>query len=1063
MTIYKFNELKSNSIITFSIASDILQFDTTFSAASGSVAQTGANISLTYGSKTIQLANISLAQLSTTSIKFADGSLLLIGDNSSNSANDALENVLSGSALNDLLVGLGGNDTLDGKAGADAMVGGTGDDTYVVDNANDRVSEANGTFEGVDTIRFNPADPATLTTYILPVNLENLQLLGSANINGTGNAVNNVITGNGGNNILNGMVGADIMEGGNGNDIYIVDNNNDQVIETNTSTTQIDTVRTSINYAIANYPYVGASGTQSYLLQANVENLELTGTVKQNGLGNELDNTITGNAFDNILDGGKGGDTLIGGDGNDIYVVDSITDKVTETNAATSQIDTIQAFTSYVIPVNVENLQLLGTGNLNGTGNALNNIFYVNPGNNSLNGGAGNDTVSYQTSPFPNTGTDFGAFMGVTIDLRITTEQVTGGSGFDTLVNIENVIGTVYSDTLTGNSQANILNGGGGIDVLIGGDGDDTYVVDGGDAVIETNSRGGTDTVQASADFILSDNIENLLLLAGTTNINGRGNSLSNAITGNGGSNQLSGDDGADVLIGNAGDDLLNGGQGADNMQGGAGNDTYIVDHVGDVVDESIGAAGAGTDLVRSDINYTLPDGVDNLHLLGLLDLSGIGNNLSNTIYANLGNNNLDGLSGIDTVSYQFGASAGVIINLTTSQATGGSGADTLLNFENAIGSSYDDTIFATNIGNVLNGGGGTDTVSYQSGVFAGVTINLSLTTVQNTGGSGADTLSNFENAIGSGFNDIITGTTGNNLLDGRAGTDTISYQSGATAGVTINLSLATAQKTGGSGTDTVLNFENAIGSGFNDTIIGTTGDNALDGGAGTDTVSYQSGATAGVAINLSLATAQATGGSGTDTLLNFENAIGSGFNDIITGTTGNNILDGGAGTDTVSYQSGATAGVTINLNLTAQNIGGSGTDTLLNFENVVGSNFDDTLIGNSQSNVLTGSLGKDVMTGGLGADKFAFNNLQDSTNAAPDTIKDFSHAQADKIDVSSVYSGIFRFLGTGAFTKAAGQLHYSVSSGNAIVSGDVDGNGTADFTIHLTGVTSLVAADLIL
>jgi len=1059
MATYNFSSLQAGSTINFFPATDILNFDASFSAASGSVAQVGSNISLTYGSKTIQLANVTLGQLSTASIKFADGSLLLIGDNSSGSANDDLGNLLSGSALNDLLIGLGGDDTLDGKAGADAMIGGTGNDTYVVDNANDQVSEANGTVEGIDTVQFNPANPATLGSYVLPVNLENLQLLGAANTNGTGNAANNSLTGNGGNNSLNGMTGLDTMTGGDGNDTYVVDNIGDQVVETNTATSQIDTIQTSVNTSVTGY------AVQTYLLSANVENLELagTGTTKLNGLGNDLNNKLTGNSLDNILDGGKGSDSLAGGDGNDIYVVDTTSDKVSETNNSATQLDTVQASVSYTLPNNVENLELLGTANLNGTGNSLNNIFYANPGNNILNGGTGNDTVSYQNSPFANTLTEIGAFMGVSVDLGIATLQDTGGSGLDTLAGIENLIGTAYGDTLTGNSQANSLNGGGGMDLLIGGNGDDTYVVDGGDTVVETSSQGGTDTVQSSADFVLPDNVENLLL-TGTAAINGMGNSLGNILTGNSGANQLNGGTGADILIGSGGDDLLNGGQGADNMQGGAGNDTYIVDHAGDVVDESAGAGGGGTDLVRSNINYTLPDGVENLQLLGTLGLSGTGNSLGNTLYANAGNNSLDGGIGTDTVSYQFGTGAGVAINLTTGQATGGSGTDTLLNFENAIGSSYDDTITGTTASNALNGGNGIDTVSYQSGVTAGVTVNLA--TGQTTGGSGVDSVLNFENAIGGIFNDTILGTTSGNILDGGAGLDTVSYQSGASAGVAINLGLTTAQATGGSGADTLLNFENAIGSGFNDLITGTTGDNILDGGLGTDTVSYQSGAGAGVVINLSLTTQQTTGGSGTDTLLNFENAIGSGFNDLITGTTGNNTLDGGAGTDTVSYQfvTGAVAGVVVNLGLTtAQATGGSGTDTLLNFENVAGSIFNDTLIGSGVNNILTGNLGTDSMTGGLGADKFAFNTLQDSTNAAPDTITDFSHTQGDQIDVGSLYSGTFAFKGTAAFTGAAGQLHYAVSGGNAVVSGDTNGDKVADFTINLTGVTGLVATDFVL
>ena len=182
--------------------------------------------------------------------------------------------------------------------------------------------------------------------------------------------------------------------------------------------------------------------------------------------------------------------------------------------------------------------------------------------------------------------------------------------------------------------------------------------------------------------------------------------------------------------------------------------------------------------------------------------------------------------------------------------------------------------------------------------------------------------------------------------MDGGAGIDTLSYQS-ASGGVTLNLGLTTAQVTGGAGTDTIKGFENLLGSGFSDTLSGSTGDNVIDGGAGndtlnggtgTDTVSYQS-ASGGVTLSLGLTTAQVTGGAGTDTILSFENLLGGRFDDRLTGSTGTNVIDGGAGndtlnggagTDTLSYQSAA-GGVTVNLGLTtAQATGGAGTDTVL-------------------------------------------------------------------------------------------------------------------------------------
>jgi Ca2+-binding RTX toxin-like protein len=179
----------------------------------------------------------------------------------------------------------------------------------VVDNLGDVVVELAG--EGTDTV-------ASSVTYGLGANLENLELTGTAAINGTGNELNNRMTGNSAANILAGGLGDDVLDGGDGDDVldgglgadrmiggkgddrFVVDNLGDVVVELAGEGT--DTVASSITYGLG----------------ANLENLELTGTAAINGTGNELNNRMTGNSAANILAGGLGDDVLDGGDGDDV-------------------------------------------------------------------------------------------------------------------------------------------------------------------------------------------------------------------------------------------------------------------------------------------------------------------------------------------------------------------------------------------------------------------------------------------------------------------------------------------------------------------------------------------------------------------------------------------------------------------------------------------------------------------------------------------------------------------------------------------------------------------------
>jgi Ca2+-binding RTX toxin-like protein len=609
----------------------------------------------------------------------------------------------------DTLIGLGGNDTLNGGLGADTMTGGDGDDTYYVDNAGDVVNESLG---------FGHDKVFSSITYSLAGNngLNDLELIGTADINATGNGLANIITGNSGKNVIDGGAGADTMAGGGDSDIYYVNSVSDVVTEASGFAAGIaDEIRTSV----------------SYIASANVEKLTLlAGAGAINGTGNALNNTITGNESNNTLtglagndtlDGGGGVDVLVGGTGNDTYVVDSTTDTITESlNEGT---DTIESSVNYTIASlsNIENLTLTGTTATNAvgnggdnriTGNSIANALQGRAGNDTINGGAGADTMiggdgndTYVVDDANDTITELTGInsgkdvvqTSVTYTLGDNVEYLTMSSSAGAISGTGNELnnrltGNSFANTLTGLEGNDQLNGGLGNDTMIGGLGNDKYYLNVTGDVVTEGADEGTDTMfvsgPAGSNWTMADNVENLKI-QGLVAQNAAGNELDNVMTGNGQANALSGGDG---------NDTLNGGRGADTMTGGLGDDTFYVDNVGDVVNEN---PGEGTDLVNATITYTLLDDFENLNLMGSNAINGTGNGLANLITGGAGANVLFGLGGNDTIS--GGAGNDTII--------GGSGADVIN------GGTGTDTFKFTAIGDSGTAGPAMDSiVNFQSG-----------------------------------------------------------------------------------------------------------------------------------------------------------------------------------------------------------------------------------------------------------------------------------------------------------------------------------------------------------
>jgi len=413
----------------------------------------------------------------------------------------------------------------------------------------------------------------------------------------------------------------------------------------------------------------------------------------------------------------------------------------------------------------------------------------------------------------------------------------------------------------------------------------------------------------------------------------------------------------------------------------------------------------------------------------------------------------VDSNSGANTVVEK--AANGTVVGITASAADPNGGAVTYSLTNDAGGRFAINT--ATGVVTVANGALLNAGSSYQIAVAAsdgnlattsvftiavtaliGVTLNGNSSANTLTGTQANDTIN------GNGGNDTLYGLGGNDTLDGGAGSDKM-YGGPGNDTYVVNATGDSVIENANEGTDTVrssvtytlpANVENLTltgssalngtgnaldnvitGNSGNNTLAGLAGADTLIGGSGTDTATY---AASNAAVNVSLATGLGAGGHAQgDTLSGIENLIGSSYNDTLEGNAGTNNLNGGAGTDTVTYEH-ASAAVKVSLAVTsAQATGGAGTDTLSGFENLTGSNFNDTLTGSSGNNVIYGLAGNDTINGGNGADRLIGGLGNDSLNGgagndafvfmAPneglDTISGFSR-NADWIEISALGFG---------------------------------------------------------
>jgi len=309
----------------------------------------------------------------------------------------------------------------------------------------------------------------------------------------------------------------------------------------------------------------------------------------------------------------------------------------------------------------------------------------------------------------------------------------------------------------------------------------------------------------------------------------------------------------------------------------------------------------------------------------------------------------------------------------------GGGGTDTLN------GGGGDDVLDGGPGADALNGGDGTDIARYTSSAEK---VSINLATGVHTGDAQGDTFNsieiiggshnNFDSLIGDEADNILQGYGGNDKLEGGVGSDQLNGGSGydyavytgSDAAVTVNL--ATGSISGGHAQgDTYVSIEGVVGSTHNDTLTGSaSGIAILIGGAGDDTLlaggdgdhNLHGGGDDDVLTGLG-GDDNLYGDAGDDTL------AGGGGDDMLYGGPGADALNGGDGNDTAVYYPDVAAAVTVNLATGVGSGSDAQGDTLVNIENVRGSEHDDTIIGNDSDNSLSGYDGNDLLKGGGGND----------------------------------------------------------------------------------------------